>query len=73
MKYFKVIGPTVEEDAFVTSELDDDTPEQIAEIFNLGPSVIVEITEEEFKEATADIDDEALFEEELSESCVLND
>ena len=72
MKYFKVIRPTIEEDAFVSSELDD-TPEQIAEIFNLGPSVIVEITEEEFKEATAYIDDEAIFEEELSEGCVLND
>ncbi len=54
MKYFKIIGNTPEEDAYVSSEYDDDTPERIVESFNLGLAVVMEISEEAFLEAKAE-------------------
>lgn len=68
MKYFKIIGPTPEEDAFVATEYEDDTPEKIVESFDLGPSAVVEITRHEYEEATKE-----LFIEDLEDGVFLND
>lgn len=68
MKYFKISGPTSEEDAFVATAYEDDTPEKIVESFNLGPSTIVEITRHEYEEATKE-----LFIEDLEDGVFLDD
>ena len=67
MKYFKIIGPTPEEDAYLTSPFNDDTPEKLCEELGseIGPAAVVEITRAEFEAATADLyfdeEDESIF------------
>lgn len=67
MKYFKIIGPTREEDAYLTSPFNDDTPEKLCEELGseIGPAAVVEITRAEFEAATADLyfdeEDESIF------------
>ena len=80
MKYFRIIGPTPEEDAFVSSPFKDDTPEKlVAELRDeIGTAAVVEITRAEFEAATADLylEDEAediFLEEPDPESCGVND
>lgn len=80
MKYFKIIGPTPEENAYVSSPFNDDTPEKICEDLGseIGPAVIVEITRAEFEAATADLyfdeEDEDIFLKDTDpESCEVND
>ena len=53
MKYFKIIGPTVEADAYISSPIPDDTPERLVEELGpeLGPVAVLEISKEEFEEA----------------------
>lgn len=79
MKYFRIIGPTPEEDAFVSSPFEDDTPEKLCEDLGseIGPTVIVEITRAEFEAATANLyfdeEDEDIFLEDTDpESCKVN-
>jgi hypothetical protein len=70
MKYFRIIGPTPEEDAFISSPFEDDTPEKLCEDLGseINPTAIVEITRAEFEAATAD-----LFLEDIDpESCEVN-
>ena len=57
MKYFRIIGPTPEEDAFISSPFKDDTPEKLCEDLGseIGLAAIVEITRAEFEAATADL------------------
>jgi hypothetical protein len=76
MKYFKIIGPTHEEDVFISSPFEDDTPEKLCEDLSseIGPAAIVEITRAEFEAATADLyfdeEDEDIFLEDTDpESC----
>jgi hypothetical protein len=78
MKYFKIIGPTPEEDAFVSSPFEDDTPEKLCEDLGseIGLAAVVEITRAEFEAATADLyfedenEDEDIFLEDTDpESC----
>lgn len=76
MKYFRIIGPTPEEDAYVSSPFKDDTPEKLCEDLGseIGPAAIVEITRAEFEAATADLyfedEDEDIFLEDTDpESC----
>lgn len=79
MKYFKIIGPTPEENAFISSPFNDDTPEKICEDLGseIGPAAIVEITRAEFEAATADLyfdeEDESIFLDPDPESCGVND
>lgn len=80
MKYFKIIGPTPEEDAFLSSPFNDDTPEKLCEELGseIGPAAIVEITRAEFEAATADLyfdeEDEDIFLKDTDpESCGVND
>lgn len=74
MKYFKIIGPTPEEDAFLSSPFKDDTPEKLCEDLGseIGPAAIVEITRAEFEAATADLFLEDEDEDTDSESCEVN-
>jgi hypothetical protein len=79
MKYFKIIGPTPEEDAFISSLFEDDTPEKLCEDLGseIGPAAIVEITRAEFEAATADLfiedEDEDIFLKDTDpESCGVN-
>jgi hypothetical protein len=79
MKYFKIIGPTPEEDAFISSLFEDDTPEKLCEDLGseIGPAAIVEITGAEFEAATADLfledEDEDIFLKDTDpESCGVN-
>ena len=76
MKYFRIIGPTPEEDAYVSSPFKDGTPEKLCEDLGseIGPAAIVEITRAEFEAATADLyfedEDEDIFLEDTDpESC----
>ena len=73
MKYFRIIGPTPEEDAFVSSPFENDTPEKLCEDLGseIGLAAIVEITRAEFEAATADL----YFEDEDEElgDCFLED
>ncbi len=76
MKYFKIIGPTPEEDAYVSSPFEDDTPEKLCEDLGseMGPAAIVEITRAEFEAATADLyfdeaDEDIFLEDTDPESC----
>lgn len=79
MKYFKIIGPTREEDAYLSSPFKDDTPEKLLEELGseIGPAAIVEITRAEFEAATADLyfdeEDESIFLDPDPESCEVND
>jgi hypothetical protein len=74
MKYFKIIGPTPEEDAFISSLFEDDTPEKLCEDLGseIGPAAIVEITRAEFEAATADLFIEDEDEDTDPESCEVN-
>ena len=79
MKYFKIIGPTPEEDAFLSSPFKDDTPEKLCEDLGseIGPAAIIEITRAEFEAATADLyfdeEDEDIFLKDTDpESCEVN-
>ena len=79
MKYFKIIGPTPEEDAYVSSPFEDDTPEKLCEDLGseMGPAAIVEITRAEFEAATADLyfedeDADIFLEDTDPESCEVN-
>jgi hypothetical protein len=81
MKYFRIIGPTPEEDAYVSSPFKDDTPEKLCEDLGseIGPAAVVEITRAEFEAATADLfledenEDEDIFLEDTDpESCEVN-
>lgn len=70
MKYFRIIGPTPEEDAFISSPFEDDTPEKLCADLGseIGLAAVVEITRAEFEAATAD-----LFLEDIDpESCEVN-
>ncbi len=79
MKYFKIIGPTPEEDAYISSPFKDDTPEKLCEELGseIGPTAVVEITRAEFEAATADLyfdeEDESIFLDLDPESCGVND
>ena len=79
MKYFRIIGPTPEEDAFLSSPFEDDTPGKLCEDLGseIGPAAIVEITRAEFEAATADLyledEDEDIFLKDTDpESCEVN-
>ena len=79
MKYFRIIGPTPEEDAFLSSPFKDDTPEKLCEELGseIGPAAVVEITRAEFEAATADLyfdeEDESIYLDPDPESCGVND
>ena len=70
MKYFRIIGPTPEEDAFLSSPFEDDTPEKLCKDLGseIGLAAIVEITRAEFEAATADL----YLEDTDPESCEVN-
>lgn len=79
MKYFKIIGPTPEEDAFISSPFKDDTPEKLCEDLGseIGLAAIVEITRAEFDAATADLyledeDADIFLKDTDPESCEVN-
>lgn len=79
MKYFRIIGPTPGEDAYISSPFKDDTPEKLCEELSseIGPAAIVEVTRAEFEAATADLyfdeEDESIFLDPDPESCGVND
>lgn len=79
MKYFRIIGPTPEEDAFVSSPFENDTPEKLCEDLGseIGLAAIVEITRAEFEAATANLyfdeeDEDTFLKDTDPESCEVN-
>lgn len=80
MKYFRIIGPTPAEDAYISSPFKDDTPEKLCEELGseIGTAAVVEITRAEFEAATADLffedeEDPDIFLDPDPESCGVND
>lgn len=73
MKYFRIIGPTPEEDCFVSTQRETDTPETIVESFHFKTVGVVEISKAEFDKAIEVCYLDNVFEEELPEGVFLSD